>query len=391
MSRSASILDYGMPLNQLGYIYLKRKEFARALVYFERLTVARPDSANALDSLGYAYFRAGKVAEAKAAFLRILEKLPTMLPFDSLPYIHALEENYEEVLKLWDRILPLCKGREKHGVYSERAFYRGWVGDLDGSLSDLERDEEIVGALGIKTAVAQVMRLRAAVYLDQHKLELSRKAIEDYRAYYSENFPGKTAFHEALYQETVGRIECEEGNVDSADSRLHKMEALIPNASRDQQEPLRRRAGLLGGEVRLAQGLVGEVIRSSATTPLRPLTWDTSFNPPAYNSPFLRDVLARAYAKKGDLNKAIAEYERLTRFDPKRDAQFLIHPKYHYRLGLLFEQKGLKAKAAERYRRFLSCGRPPTRAFPKSWMPRSGWVPSRARAMSRDMFDFLDR
>ena len=85
-------------------------------------------------------------------------------------------------------------------------------------------------------------------------------------------------------------------------------------------------------------------------TPPRPQPF---FNSELFNIPLLRDVLARAYAKKGDLDKAIAEYERLTTFDPTTDAQFLIHPKYHYRLGLLYEQKGLKAKAAERYRKFL--------------------------------------
>ncbi len=78
-----------------------------------------------------------------------------------------------------------------------------------------------------------------------------------------------------------------------------------------------------------------------------------SFGLVAYNTPFLKDVLARAYVKKGNLDKAVAEYERLTTFDPKSDEHFLIHPKCHYRLGLVYEQKGLKAKAAERYLKFL--------------------------------------
>jgi tetratricopeptide (TPR) repeat protein len=72
-----------------------------------------------------------------------------------------------------------------------------------------------------------------------------------------------------------------------------------------------------------------------------------------YNFPFLKDALARAYEKNGEIDKAIAEYERLTTFYPKSREPFLIHPKYHYFLGKLYEQKGLKAKAAERYQRFL--------------------------------------
>jgi tetratricopeptide (TPR) repeat protein len=71
------------------------------------------------------------------------------------------------------------------------------------------------------------------------------------------------------------------------------------------------------------------------------------------NQPFLKDVLARAYWKKGDLDKAISEYGRLMTIDPKNQLRFLIHPLYHYRLGRVHEEKGEKVQAREQYQKFL--------------------------------------
>jgi tetratricopeptide (TPR) repeat protein len=72
-----------------------------------------------------------------------------------------------------------------------------------------------------------------------------------------------------------------------------------------------------------------------------------------YNMPIYRDGLARAYEQKGDQDKAIGEYERLTTFDPKSKDRFLIHPGWYYKLAKLYERKGLKTEAKEKYARFL--------------------------------------
>ena len=71
------------------------------------------------------------------------------------------------------------------------------------------------------------------------------------------------------------------------------------------------------------------------------------------NRVLYRFLEAQAYIKSGKLEQAIAEYERLTTFDPDSKDRRLINPRYHYRLAKLYEEKGLKAKALERYEKFL--------------------------------------
>jgi DNA-binding SARP family transcriptional activator len=47
------------------------------------------------------------------------------------------------------------------------------------------------------------------------------------------------------------------------------------------------------------------------------------------------------------------KYEQLITFDPNSKDRRLMHPKFHYRLAKLYEQKGSKAKAIEHYEKFL--------------------------------------
>jgi tetratricopeptide (TPR) repeat protein len=342
-------------LNQLGYVFMERKEYTKALDYLQRQVLVRPDNLNAYDALAECYFLTGKVEEAKATLRKITEISPNQTMFDALPYINALEENYGETLRLWDKALEAAPALEKVSGYGRRGFYRGWLGDLQGSLSDLKLAEEIAGATGRSVAASQW--LRSWIYLDQHELDLSRKSIEEYHAYGLKERPEYTANYDTRYNELLGHIECEEGKADSAELRWKEMEALIPKVeatnSGNSQEGLKYNAGMLRAEVMLAQGRIAEVIGFLTKTPPRPQAYTSMLQYYSYNVPFHKDVLARAYVKKGELDKAIAEYERLTTFDYRKEAQFLIHPKYHYRLGLLYEQKGQKAKAAERYRKFL--------------------------------------
>jgi tetratricopeptide (TPR) repeat protein len=78
--------------------------------------------------------------------------------------------------------------------------------------------------------------------------------------------------------------------------------------------------------------------------------WDMVYY---YNLPNLKDISARIYQRKGEFNKAIAEYERLITIDPGSKDRRFIYPKFHYRLAKLYQEKGLSAKAISQYEKFL--------------------------------------
>jgi tetratricopeptide (TPR) repeat protein len=77
-----------------------------------------------------------------------------------------------------------------------------------------------------------------------------------------------------------------------------------------------------------------------------------SYGPLTKRADFI-DSLASAYYKSGDLEKAKAEYERITSLTTGRIAFGDIYAKSFYMLGKIFETQGIIAKAIEYYEKFL--------------------------------------
>jgi len=159
----------------------------------------------------------------------------------------------------------------------------------------------------------------------------------------------------ALYRFYLGLLNLKQKQVGAVRSNLEEMKSLIPGLTPFYKDLLTYYYNILYGEMLLVEGPLEKVLSiCEMAYPWR--------SPPAlqnirsvllYNAPFPKDAVGRAHKQLRNVDKAIAEYERLVTFDPNSKYRCLICPKYHYSLAKLYEEKGWEGKAIEHYEKFL--------------------------------------
>jgi tetratricopeptide (TPR) repeat protein len=195
--------------------------------------------------------------------------------------------------------------------------------------------------------------IRVWIHYDEGEYEKSEALYNIYLDWLYKRSASTWEYYEAYSEFFRGLLDVKSGKFESAKNRVKTMMDQEQPHTGDLLDLIRYQAVLLEVEILLAEGNfeqavdIGQYVTSINPPPIR-YDWRAVH----HNLPFWKDVLARAYQRNGDLEKAILEYERLMNISSGSNSRLLIHPKYHFRLAKLYEKKGWKDKAIDQYAKF---------------------------------------
>ena len=349
--------DFGLALNEAAYACLKMGEPAKAIPYLERYAAANPGDPNPQDSIGEMLMRTGRLDDSVAKYKEVLAGHPDFhLSWASLAYVYALQENYGEALRCLDELVDRAPAASAKWMSAYlRAYIRHFLGQWDRSATEFldlgaqaERGGEEFGLMVTNWVLA-------FVHLDRREFDEAERSIGAFFELNAKRNPTRGPMTGTMKAIMRARLDIARGRPEAALATLAEAEPLAAGLDPSVNDDLLFQNAFTKAEAALAAGRVDEAIAVGEKLVLRSFITARIPDIASYNQPFLKDVLARAYWRNGDLDRAAAEYRKLLTVDPANQVRYLMSPLYRYRLGRVLEEKGDRAEARAEYAKFLEC------------------------------------
>jgi tetratricopeptide (TPR) repeat protein len=271
-----------------------------------------------------------------------------------LAYLAALKEDYGETARWLEEHIARSSPTEKMEGLWLAAFYDLLLGRLERSLAGFLSLKAICEKYGQDFIAAHVDRISGHIYSEMGRFDDARRAFRSYEEYYERANPGRPGSLKAVKAHQAGWLDLKQGRMQAARSKAEEISSALAAFTEDEsRDYYTLQYQLLAAEAALAGGPADAAIEAAQAVRLQNFPGMDTARLSNYNTPFLKDVLARGYWKAGRLDEAATEYRKLMTIDPSNRFRYLISPLYHYRLGRVLEEKGDKAGAAVEYRKFL--------------------------------------
>lgn len=348
-------------LNALGYLYMATGDLSKAEEYLKKAVSVAPEDANPLDSLGELYFRAGRLDEAVAHYKEAVRIKPDFGSEDIIAYIYAVKGDYAEAMSWEDQFILAAPSKSSQSLgYWWKAIFNHVLGKREQARVEMERVGGAWKSIGNKIGTALAELGQAYFYFERGEFDAAIRQFSEYQKDAQEAWPQSRRIIAIENDLWFGLLDWKQGRIETAGQRLEHIRSLISQLPEDIGEiaaQLEKNYRILQAEVWLSEGRVAGAV-SFLEKEFRlyiPLHYAGSYPRvyTLYNFPLDQDVLARAFQKIGNLDKAIEEYRKLLTLDPASQDRRMHNPVYHYRLARLYEQKGLREEAKKGYSRFL--------------------------------------
>jgi tetratricopeptide (TPR) repeat protein/predicted Ser/Thr protein kinase len=347
---------FGNAFELFAEIYMGMGDMVKAAEYLKKYAEASPGVAEPHSATGDLFFQMGRLDEAIASYREALKIKPNFGADEWIAYIQAVKGEYGEALRSIDDYIDKAPGA---GIRMRGQWWRAFYNHVTGrrNLAMNEADRAIESWKSVNPYGAAVVKMVESWFCyDRGEYDKGRRLIQEYFDFNKSYDPAAIRINTSLLEHYLALLDVKQGRTGSAKDRIKKATLLLA------QEPIERPSWtaqawrlskIVQAEISLAEGKAGEVIASfeNGSALAVPV-----MSPPEllqHNMPLEQDVLARAYQKLGNPDKAIEVYRKLLTYDPASQDRRVRIPVYHYRLGRLYEEKGLKSEAAEQYRLFL--------------------------------------
>jgi tetratricopeptide (TPR) repeat protein len=342
---------FAYAINLLAYAHLNKRDFDKAIEFFQKSIALYPDEANPHDSMAEAYFFLGKYDQAVEKYRDALKIKPDFGAEFRIGYCYAVRENYAEALRWTDQFISATPSNsEKARGYLLKGYYYQFLGRVGEAFREWDVAEALLRSVQDEYNINVVKRSRLWTYFDWGLFDQFWKTAQDRVAHRIEHKLDSEALNRSFLKYYEGLYNLNLDRTDAAAERLAEVKSAFSQAVNQRETELMRQAHFhLSSEILLARGKTEEAISEFRNAPRQQLSFININTLTSANFPFRDDFTARALVAKGDLEAAIAEYERILR--PAQTGGHLVHPLARFRLAGLCEKKGLTAKALEQYRK----------------------------------------